>query len=191
MHNAISNQFQRIVSLFALSSILYSCAENKDFDQIPKEAPDDVIEYFNEFYNAAHDYNVDVKWKALHVEYVDQIVGDRIAFIDRGGIGKDKILIDTTSYQFVHYKKGMIFREFGRYYLNRFHVVDWDSTFFFKVGEGMEQVKLPPSIMTTTRIIPDRYINYFWADYYIPELFEVFEPNADSLIHIIEIDNGN
>ena len=185
----ISLKAIRTVIIFLSFIFLTSCYENRDFDQIPKNAPKEVIEFFQEFYGYAHQYRVDIKWKKLNVEYVDEIIGYRTTYIDRGSLKKDKILIDTTSREYQLGRRGMIFRVFGQYYLNRHHEIDWDTTFYYPTygGDGgMTPIMLPPSIMTTTRIIPDKgVLQPIWTDYYIPELFMDIEPNVDSLSNVL------
>ena len=182
----------KTVIIFSSFIFFTSCYENRDFDQIPKNAPKEVIEFFQEFYLYAHQYRVDIKWKPLNVEYVDEIIGYRTTYIDRGSLKKDKILIDTTSREYQLGRRGMIFRVFGQYYLNRHHEIDWDTTFYYPIygddgnDSGMMPIMLPPSIMTTTRIIPDKgVLQPIWTDYYIPELFMDIEPNVDSLSNVL------
>lgn len=80
-----------IVISLLLPLFLVQCYENRDFDQIPKDAPKEVVEFFHEFFNYAHQHRANIEWKQLKVEYVDEITGYRTTYIDWGGLGKDKI----------------------------------------------------------------------------------------------------
>lgn len=165
-------------SIFALAVFLLGAChyEDRDFDQIPIDAPAEVKEVFREFYDRAQELGVEIKWKQLTVKYISNTSTVSGTSYTHNSILKNYIEINTANEVYKKGFKALLFHELGHYYLNRDHEEDWDERWPFynsPITNEWKPMYLPPSIMTPGYIIPDEFTkNELWG-FYTSELFSV------------------
>ena len=178
------NCTMRMFPLIVFVIFLSSCYSQRDFNDIPVDAPPEVREVFREFYDYAQLYKVKVNWRQLTVIYVDDLEGLNVGESQKRFCRKDRILLDKDYIQKFGLRK-VLFHELGHYYLDRDHVADWGPKFTFVSPSNGRVIPLryPPSIMTVNVPMTDLETEQpIWEKYYIPELFGVIESDYNLLI---------